>query len=162
MLTGRWEEPNRMRIVVPRPDGVILLRPDEIDGVRAEGNYIILCTAQGDLKMRGVLKNFADRVRPCGFFRVHRNAAVRAEAITALVREESYRDAKIVVRCGAEFEIGRYYLKALRPLWRGGILDLEEVWNAEPKGRGPARSKLDELDEFADDREVPELKILQA
>src|SRR5262249_33821928 len=84
-----------VRLVLKTEPGVRLLRLDEIESLEADGNLVIVHTADGEKhKMRITLSNLLSDLHGRGFVRVHRSIAVRAAAIVA-VEKSRYRKAYV-------------------------------------------------------------------
>jgi len=115
------------RFVVKTQGGVALLPLHEIDCLEADGNVVVVHTANGDRhRIREPLSNLFERLAPHGFIRVHRGTVVQASAITA-VEKGRFRKAFVVLRGGAKFEIGRVEFQRLRALWQPGLLALGDL-----------------------------------
>ena len=116
-----------LRLVIKTDRGVRLLPLDQIECLEADGNLVVVHSADGQaLRMRVTLSRLLEDLRGRGFVRVHRSVVVRAAAITA-VEKSRYRKAFAVLRNGMRLEIGRADFHKLRALWQPGLLDLDAV-----------------------------------
>lgn len=116
-----------VRLVLKTESGVRLVRLDEIECLEADGNLVVVHTADGTQhRMRMTLSRLLEELRGRGFLRVHRGAVVRAGAIVA-VDKGRFRKAFAVLRSGLRLEIGRAEFHKLRALWAPGLLDLEAL-----------------------------------
>jgi two-component system LytT family response regulator len=97
------------QILVEREEGrQALLAVDDIDVVRAEGNYLRFLTAQGEHRRRGTLRELAERLDPARFLRLNRSEIVRLEAIREL-QPWFHGDARVVLRSGLVLTWSRRY-----------------------------------------------------
>jgi DNA-binding LytR/AlgR family response regulator len=112
-----------MRLVVKTEGGVTLLPLIEIESLTADGNVVVVNSANGTYRLRESLASLAEGLKGFGFLRIHRGTIVRATAISS-VEKGRYRKAFAVLRSGAKFEIGRLEFQRLRPLWQPGLLDV--------------------------------------
>ena len=95
--------------------GLVRVHVDSIDCVSSEDEYVGLHTATGTHLMRSSLRQFADRVEPKLFVRVHRGWLVKESAIAEL-RTRGVAGAEVILRNGRRLPTGRVYLKHLRRL----------------------------------------------
>ena len=117
-------EAHSIRIVVKQAGGVALLPLGDIECLEADGNVVVVHTADGQQhRIRESLSHMFDQLRDHGFIRVHRGTVVSATAIVA-IEKGRYRKAFCVLRHAGRFEIGRVEFQRLRPLWQTGVLDL--------------------------------------
>lgn len=73
-------------IVVTTPRGATVLHLSELDWIEAAGNYSQLWVGTRSYFLRESLQLLEKRVQPHGFFRAHRRALVRLEAVRELRR----------------------------------------------------------------------------
>jgi two-component system LytT family response regulator len=85
-----------------------LLAVDEIDLVRAEGNYLTFLGARGRFRRRGTLSEIAERLDPARFLRINRSEIVRLEAVRE-VQPWFHGDARVVLRDGSVLSWSRRY-----------------------------------------------------
>lgn len=93
-------------------NGIVRLSVDEIESVSSEDDYVAIHTASTSHLMRGSIRQFAEKVEPGLFVRIHRRWLVRKSAIVELCTRAGA--AEIVMRGGRRLPAGRVYLKALR------------------------------------------------
>lgn len=98
-------------------NGLVRVPVDAIDCVSSADEYVALHTSTGSHLMRGSIKQFADRVEPGLFVRVHRRWLVKRSAITELSTGRIGR-AEVVLRNGKRLPAGRVHLKLLRQVVR--------------------------------------------
>lgn len=78
--------PGKETIVVTTPRGATVLHLNEIDWIEAAGNYSQLWAGTRSYFLRESLQLLEERVQQHGFFRAHRRALVRLEAVRELRR----------------------------------------------------------------------------
>ncbi len=89
------------QLLVDRGEGrQVLLAVDEIDLVRAEGNYLRFLAPGADYRRRGTLGDLAGRLDPARFVRLNRSEIVRLDAIRE-VQPWFHGDARVVLRDGS-------------------------------------------------------------
>ncbi len=97
------------QILVDRDAGrQALLAVDEIDLVRAEGNYLTFLCARGQYRRRGTLRDLAERLDPARFLRLNRSEIVRLEAIRE-VQPWFHGDARVLLQDGSVLTWSRRY-----------------------------------------------------
>ena len=93
--------------------GLVRVPVDAIDCVSSADEYVAIHTATGSHLMRGSIRQFAERVEPGLFVRVHRRWLVRRSAISELSTGKIGR-TEVVLRNGKRLPAGRVHLKQLR------------------------------------------------
>ena len=101
------------RIAVPCGTRIHLVPVDDIDHVQAQANYVELHIGARSLVLRETLANFAARLDPTRFLRVHRSRIVRLDGVLEAEASDSGRYA-LRLRCGARLVTGRSYAGAVR------------------------------------------------
>jgi two-component system LytT family response regulator len=94
-----------------RDDRQVLLAVDEIDVLRADGNYLrfIICDSRdGEYRRRGTLRDLEDRLDPARFLRLNRSEIVRLDAIRE-VQPWFHGDARVILRDGTVLTWSRRY-----------------------------------------------------
>jgi len=109
------EEPYESEFWLRGAGGLVRVHVDAIDCVSSEDEYVGLHTATGMHLMRSSLRQFADRVEPRLFVRVHRGWLVKESAIAEL-RTRGADGPEVVLRNGKRLPTGRVYLKHLRQI----------------------------------------------
>jgi two-component system LytT family response regulator len=104
--------PGYLRQILAEPndteDRQVLLAVDEIDVIRADGNYLRFTTRDGEHRRRGTLREIEDRLDPARFLRLSRSEIVRLDAIRE-VQPWFHGDARVVLRNGAVLTWSRRY-----------------------------------------------------
>lgn len=98
--------------------GLVRVPVDAIDCVSSADEYVAIHTASGSHLMRGSIRQFAERVEPGLFVRVHRRWLVRRSAISELSTGRIGR-TEVVLRNGKRLPAGRVHLKLLRQSIQG-------------------------------------------
>ena len=102
--------------------GLIRVPVDAIDCVSSEDDYVAIHTMNGSHLMRGSIRQFAARVEPGHFVRVHRRWLVRRTSIREL-RTPRFGGSEVLLRTGKRLPVGRVYLKLLKAGLRDGTHD---------------------------------------
>jgi two-component system LytT family response regulator len=97
--------------------GLVRVPVDAIEYVSSADEYISIHTPSGSHLMRGSIRQFAHRVEPGLFIRVHRRWLVKRSAIAELATKRVGR-AEVVLRNGQRLPAGRVHVKQLRHLVR--------------------------------------------
>jgi two-component system LytT family response regulator len=104
--------PGYLRQILAEPnnaeDRQVLLAVDEIDVIRADGNYLRFTTRDGEHRRRGTLREIEDRLDPARFLRLSRSEIVRLDAIRE-VQPWFHGDARVVLRNGVVLTWSRRY-----------------------------------------------------
>jgi len=109
------------RIAIKASGRILFIRPDEVQSVHAEGNYVLLQRDTGSYLLRESISVMAEKLKPYGFIRIHRSVLVN----TACVEEIQPRitgEYGLRVRGGKEYTVTRTYranLKRLATSWIG-------------------------------------------
>ena len=85
-LQSATPPPGKETIVVTTPRGATVLHLNEIDWIEAAGNYSQLWAGTRSYFLRESLQLLEERVQQHGFYRAHRRALVRLEAVRELKR----------------------------------------------------------------------------
>jgi DNA-binding LytR/AlgR family response regulator len=93
--------------------GLIRVPVDTIDCVGSADEYVAIHTPSGSHLMRGSIRQFAEKVEPGLFVRVHRRWLVKRSAIARLL-PRSIGQTEVILRNGRRLPAGRVYLKQLR------------------------------------------------
>ncbi len=100
--------------------GLVRVPVEAIDSVSSADEYVAIHTPSGSHLMRGSIRQFADRVQPGLFVRVHRRWLVKRSAIAELSTRRIGR-AEVVLRNGQRLPAGRVHLKQVRQLIQASV-----------------------------------------
>lgn len=101
------------RIAVPCGTRIHLVPVTDIDHIQAQANYVELHIGARSLVLRETLSNFASRLDPARFLRMHRSQIVRLDGVLEAEANPSGRYA-LRLRCGARLVTGRSYSGVVR------------------------------------------------
>jgi hypothetical protein len=93
---------------VPTRSGMLAVRANDIEYVKAAGNYVELITGDRTLLMRTTLHDLGGQLGVAGFVRVHRSLLVNPLHVVATRRGPRGRRL-VALRCGAELPVGRQF-----------------------------------------------------
>ncbi len=111
-------QPRRMAIKVQ--NRILFIDPAEIMSVQAEGNYVLLQTANGSHVLRESMHDVEQKLAPFGFVRIHRSAIVNSVFVQEV--QPCYTGEYVLkLTNGKEFTVTRTYKKNLRLLVTAGI-----------------------------------------
>jgi len=97
------------QLLVERGEGrQALLAVDQVDLVRAEGNYLRFFAAGVEYRRRGTLRDLEGRLDPARFLRLNRSEIVRLETVREL-QPWFHGDARVVLRDGSVLTWSRRY-----------------------------------------------------
>jgi DNA-binding LytR/AlgR family response regulator len=114
---GDGENPYETEFWLRNSSGLVRVPVDAIDYVSSADEYISIHTPSGAHLMRGSIRQFAHRVEPGLFVRVHRRWLVKRSAIAELSTRHTGR-AEVVLRNGLRLPAGRVHVKQLRHMVR--------------------------------------------
>lgn len=97
--------------------GMVRVPVDAIDYVSSADEYISIHTPSGAHLMRGSIRQFAHRVEPGLFVRIHRRWLVKRSAIAGL-STKAIGKPEVVLRNGQRLPAGRVHVKNLRQMVR--------------------------------------------
>jgi len=105
------------RLLIKSSGRAFFLRTDELDWVEAEGNYVKLHAGREAHLLRETMNNFAAKLDPDRFLRIHRSTLVNVERIREL--QPMFRgDYIIVLRDGTQLTLSRNYRDKLLKLFK--------------------------------------------
>jgi hypothetical protein len=105
--------PGTLRFLARRAHRDVLVSAADVHYLEAAGNYVILHTDQGELKLRETLSNLERELAGRDFVRVHRSYLVNLDAIRE-IQPWFHGDQRIVLRDGTFLNLSRRYRDALR------------------------------------------------
>ena len=96
---------------------ILIIDPQQVIAVQAEGNYVLLERENGSDLMRESISTIADKLKPYGFVRIHRSLLINAAAVQE-IRPCSTGEYILRVKTGKEYNVTRTYKKNLKDLAR--------------------------------------------
>ncbi len=106
------------RIAVLTESGELLLDPDEIDWIEADGDFVRVHSRGRCHRARGSLSALEEQLDPACFVRVHRRALVRVDRIRELRGAAGAAPGSVTLRNGTELPVSRRRLARVRVLLR--------------------------------------------
>ena len=103
------------RFVVRTGGRMVLIHPDEVNWIEAEGNYVRLHTADRKPLIRAALTNLEKQLEPRGFRRIHRAILVNFARVSEIHRGVG-DDFVVVLQDGTQLSMSRRYRARLRGL----------------------------------------------
>lgn len=103
------------RIQVKSGGELVLLKPEEIDWIEAEGDYMKFHTGGRSLLMRETMARLEARLDPKRFVRIHRSVIVNVDRIRKLAPSFA-GDHTVVLRDGTSLRLSRSYHERLNAL----------------------------------------------
>ncbi|MFT5690943.1 MAG: two-component system LytT family response regulator [Oceanicoccus sp.] len=100
------------RIVVRAHGHVRFIKPEEIQWVEAEGDYINIHTEDKSHLVRDTMRNMEQRLEHHGFQRIHRSVIVKLALISELITLDS-GDYEVVIANGSKLKLSRGYRDSL-------------------------------------------------
>src|SRR5581483_7478357 len=107
---GLAASPRFVERIVARRDGdrEVVVPVESIDLLRAEGNYVRLFTAKGELVRRATLQALAAQLDPARFLRINRSEVVRLDAVAEL-QPWFHGDYRVLLRDGTRVTWSRRF-----------------------------------------------------
>jgi len=91
------------KISIPTMHGFSIVKTDQIEYLKAEGNYTKLYLKDGtSLLVSKILKRFEDQLLHNHFIRIHRSSIVNIDSITGYLKGKT---AQIILTSGAHLEV---------------------------------------------------------
>ncbi len=100
-------------ILVRNRERVIVLRPEEIDFVEADGDYVRLRVGTESHLLRGTLAEMERRLTPAGFVRIHRSRLVNWQRVREFTADRDH-DPVVVLKSGQRLDASVAYLRDLQ------------------------------------------------
>lgn len=87
---------------------------NELISAQAQGNYVELCFAQSNERLRITMSRLMDLAQGARLVRVHRAFAVHLDQVRSLAATDGSHGAEVVLRSGTRLPVGRTYRSALK------------------------------------------------
>jgi DNA-binding LytR/AlgR family response regulator len=104
----RLSPQERERIAIKANGRVLLIAPEEVVAVHAEGNYVLLQADAGSHLLRVSISSIAKKLRPYGFLRIHRSVIVNASFVEELQALPT-GEYTLRIKGGREYTVTRRY-----------------------------------------------------
>jgi two-component system, LytTR family, response regulator len=105
------------RLVIKTGSRILFLRPEQIEWIEAERNWVRLHLGRDNQLVRDTMYNFERRLDPNQFLRVHRSAIVNLDHVKEMVPLPS-GDYRVTLRSGVQLLLSRTYRPRLSQLLR--------------------------------------------
>lgn len=119
VITTSWHPRQSARIGIKAGGKILLVNPDDVVAIQAEGNYVLLYRQSGSYLLRESMSAMAEKLRPFGFIRIHRSVAVNISFVEE-IKPCLTGAYGLRIKGGKEYKVTRTYKKNLRAL--------AEVW----------------------------------
>ena len=109
------------KIAIKLEGRILFVDLAEVIAVEAEGNYVSLQRLSGSYLLRGSISTLAEKLRPCGFIRIHRSVLVNACCVQE-IQQWNTREYVLRTTAGKEYTVSRTYKRNLRSMaliWMG-------------------------------------------
>jgi two-component system LytT family response regulator len=106
------------RVVVKTDGRLVVLDPDSIDWIAAEGNYARIHLASQQYLVRETLSSLTQRLDPARFARIHRSTIVNLRQVHEL-HPLFHGEYVVVLRTGTRLTLSRTYRETLRAQFPG-------------------------------------------
>jgi two-component system LytT family response regulator len=103
------------RLVFKENGRIIFVRPETIDWIEADGNYIRLHTAEGAHYVRETLANLESRIPTEKFMRISRSTIVNLDRVKEL-QPLFYGDYAVILQNGSRLNMSRGYRDRLEQI----------------------------------------------
>jgi two-component system LytT family response regulator len=120
-IEGRYE--NLMRattavredtwVLVRKRERVLVLRPEDIDFIEADGDYVRLRVGAESHLLRGTLTDMERKLSPAGFVRIHRSRLVNWQRVREFTADRDH-DPSVVLKSGVRLDASAAYLRDLQ------------------------------------------------
>ncbi len=114
-------QPYRSKLGIRSNGRILFIDPQDVAVVQAEGNYVLLERENGSDLLRESISTVAEKLKPCGFVRIHRSLLVNSSFVHE-IRPCATGEYILRLRNGKEYTVTRTFkknLKALARLWIG-------------------------------------------
>ncbi|MCW5557789.1 MAG: response regulator transcription factor, partial [Verrucomicrobiae bacterium] len=105
-LIAQWRglSEGQTRIPVKSPDRILFLRPQEIDHIEADGNYVQLHVSRDRHMIRETMAAMEARLAPAGFMRISRSVIVNLRRVREL-KPVGAGEFCVILQSGARLEM---------------------------------------------------------
>lgn len=103
------------RIAIKANGRILIINPNEVLAVRAEGNYVLLERKAGSHLLRESICVMAKKLKPFGFLQIHRSVLVNSTFVEE-IRPLATGDYGLRLKGGKEYTVTRTYKENLNGL----------------------------------------------
>jgi two-component system LytT family response regulator len=118
--THAIHRPQLRRLAVKDGDRIVLLTTDEVDWIRAAGNYVRVFARGTSYLLRDTMGHVQAMLDPGMFLRVHRNAIVNLDRVQEFIAPAD-GNMYVVLREGSRVPLSRRYRGDLREVLRNAL-----------------------------------------
>ena len=117
LLEDRREAPKYLAwLMVKIPGRILLLDVNDINWIKAEGNYVRVHNGQKSFLIRETISHLEARLDPKSFLRIHRSTIVRVNQIKEL-QPSFHGDYRVILLNGTQLTLSRNYREGLHKLF---------------------------------------------
>jgi two-component system LytT family response regulator len=117
----RFFQQKSARIAIKANGRILLIDPDDLVSVHAEGNYVLLQADARSHLLRASISSIAKKLRPYGFLQIHRSVLVNASFVEE-IQPLPTGEYALRIKGGKKYTVTRTYksnLKDLAVCWIG-------------------------------------------
>ena len=103
------------RIAIKAKGRILIINPDDVVAVQAEGNYVLLQRESDSYMLRESISVVAEKLKPYGFIRIHRSALVNTSFVVE-IKPCPTGKYRLRVKGGKEYAVTHGYKKNLKSL----------------------------------------------
>lgn len=108
------------KIAIKSKGRILFIDPGDVAVVVAEGSYVLLQREAGSDLLREPISTVAEKLKPCGFVRIHRSVLVNAVFVQD-IRLGATGEYLLRLKNGKEYTVTRTYKNNLKSLARSWI-----------------------------------------
>jgi two-component system, LytTR family, response regulator len=108
------------KIAIKSKGRILFIDPSDVAVVEAEGSYVLLQREAGSDLLRESISTVAEKLKPCGFVRIHRSVLVNASFVQD-IRPCTTGEYQLRLKNGKEYTVTRTYKNNLKSLARSWI-----------------------------------------
>lgn len=101
------------RFAIKAKGKILLIKPDDVVAVLAQGNYVLLQQVSSSHLLRESISAVAEKLEPFGFIRIHRSALINTSFVEE-IKPYSTGEYGLLVRGGKEYTVTRTYKRNLK------------------------------------------------
>jgi two-component system LytT family response regulator len=113
--------PGHPKIAIKTKQRILVVNPDDLIAVQTERNYALLQHNSGCFLLRESISVVAEKLKPCGFIRIHRSALVNPRFVEE-INPYPTGEYGLRVKGGKEYIIRALTKRILRPSQNSGLV----------------------------------------